>query len=802
MIFLYRMNRGHYIISTLCSGISYPVSAMEYGASRQLPVLKSCLKMGIRNKIILLCGLLAVFVAAGTAAFAQEVRGKVFYTDASGGEKKPAAFATVSWVEGKSGVTADERGEFVLKKLSGEKITLIASFIGYSKDTVVLSPGQDYAEFNLTDENQLDALVVTGRSEANYIAKGTPVKTEVITSAGLYKMACCSLAESFENSASVSVGYSDAITGARQIRLLGLSGSYTQMLDENRPVMRGLSSPFGLSYIPGQWLQSIQISKGPSSVINGLEALTGQINIEHRKPTDEIPFFLNLFVNSNLRTEANVASSLQLNQKWSTVILGHVSADTKKYDSNHDSFRNDPLTRQFNIDNRWLYFSPGGAQVRFGIKAVNDRRIGGQMDFEKGMNDNLEAYHKNIWGSQIDNTGIDGFVKVGVPLNGDGSTNVAFVTDYSYYKTESSFGIKNYDGHQDMVFFNGMFQSRINDAHRYTLGISGQYDHFNENVLDRIIVDGMPDENLIPLGRIEKSLGVYGEYTYSLEEKLSIVAGLRLDYHTGYGWMFAPRANIKYSFSPDLIFRLTAGRGYRMPNVIADNLGVLSSGRKIVMEEKQKMEDAWTFGGSLTRYFPLGSGENSYIGFDYFRTSFNSQLIVDWDKDPDLSSVRFYNSHGRSFTDTYQIDLSLEPIERFTILATFRYTNAKVEMDGQGVTDRPLMSKYKGVLNLQYATPMSKWIFDATLQLNGPCALPRFMGGGQSPVYPMLYAQVTRKFKGIDIYVGGENLTDYMQKNPILHADEPFSVKFNSSMIWGPLMGAMVYAGIRVSVWK
>lgn len=769
--------------------------------------------------------LLVLFICAAVlGAGAQTIKGKVYFNTA--GKQEAGAFATVSWIEGRASVESNDAGEFSINAKHAKNVTLIASFIGYSRDTVqVVKEGTQLfpngeVVFSLKDENELNTLVVTGKQEANYLSKMTPVRTEVISAAGLCKMACCNLAESFENSASVSVGYSDAVTGAKQIKLLGLSGSYTQMLDENRPVMRGMASPFGLSYIPGQWLESIQIAKGPSSVINGLEAITGQINMEHRKPTAENPFFLNLFLNSNLRTEANAATSLQLNDKWSTVLQGHFSMDTQGHDGNHDGFRDDPLTRQFNFDNRWLYMASSGVQVRFGAKFLNDRRIGGQMDYKEGMNDrgvNVDdlgdAFQKGIWGSEIHNTGVDSYLKVGVPLSEDNSKNIAFVANYSYYKMNSSFGIKDYGGHQNNGFFNAMFQDEVSENHKFTLGLSYRYDNMVESLFDRVVSGykegtGMVGGQLLDLGKVESAIGGYGEYTYTLGEKITAVAGVRLDYSTLNGWMFAPRANIKYAFHPNSVFRVTAGRGFRTPNIIADNLGVLSTGRKINVEEPIRVEDAWTFGGNFTQYFKLGASENSYISFDYFRTSFNSQMVVDWDKNynPDVdapsNSVSLYNTKGRSFTDTYQIDLSVEPFERFTAIATFRYTNAKVHMDKQGLVERPLTSRYKGVLNLQYATRMNKWTFDFTAQLNGPSKKPLFLGGGESEIYPMLYAQVTRKLKGVDLYIGAENLTNYRQKHPIIDSDRPLSTNFNASMIWGPLMGTMVYAGMRLTLWK
>ncbi|MBR7157867.1 MAG: carboxypeptidase-like regulatory domain-containing protein, partial [Bacteroidales bacterium] len=744
------------------------------------------------------------FLLAFSFANAQDFKGRVFLINADG-QKEPAGFATIVCIENGQVAEADIDGNFTFKRVKLDKATFYATFIGYTKDTVAVNIPHEYHEFNLKDENELGALVVTGRQEANFLSKTTPVRTEVITAAGLCKMACCNLAESFENSASVSVGYSDAVSGAKQIKLLGLSGTYVQMLDENKPIMRGLSSPFGLTYIPGQWLESIQIAKGPSSVINGLEGLTGLINMEHRKPTAENPLFVNLFTNQELKLEANVASSLQLNEKWSTVIMAHASGDTKEHDGNDDGFKDEPKTLQLNFDNRWLYqAAPGGVQIRFGVKAFSDKRIGGQMGYKEGMNDHgvYEAVSKGIWGSEIHNSGIDGNFKLGIPLSNEGAESLAFVATYSYYDMNTSYGTKYYKGYQNMAFVNAMYQNQIHENHHYTFGIAGQFDNIHESYMDLSFEKGtnkVIEKNTntgSPLdGMDDKMFGVYGEYTFT-NEKFTAVLGARGDYHSDGGWVFGPRANLKYSFTDNTIVRLTGGRGFRHANIIADNLGLMSSSRDIYIEEKINMEDAWTFGGNFTQYFKIGECENSFVSFDYFRSSFNDQLVVDWDKYSKNNLVAVYNCHGRSFTDTYQFDLSVEPFKRFTAILTYRYTNAKIEMDGQGLVNRPLMSKYKGVLNLQYATNLNKWTFDVTAQLNGPAPLPLFMGGGESEVYPMFFAQVTKKFRGVDVYVGVENIGNYMQENPIISANDPYSDDFNASMVWGPLMGRKFYAGM------
>ena len=737
-----------------------------------------------------------LFISSALTINAQTINGIVKAQKSDGGVE-PLAFASIYWLEGKISLESNDKGEFSFNKKGAGTVSLIATYVGYTKDTLLLKNGEVKAELLLKEQNELNAARVVGKQEGNFLSKITPVKTEVITAAGLCKMACCNLAESFENSASVTVGYADAITGARQIRLLGLSGIYTQMLDENRPVMRGIAAPFGLSYIPGQWLESIQIAKGPSSVVNGLEAITGQINLEHRKPTAEQPLFLNLFLSNTLRTEANVASSLQLNNKLSTVMLGHFSTDPKGHDGNHDGFKDEPVSMQFNVSNRWLYLADNGMQIRFGFKALSDDRVAGMNEFEKGMDITPE-----LWGSEIKNTGLNTFLKVGIPLNADNSKNIATVIDYSWHRLNSSFGLNKFDAIQNSAFVNVIFQNEINENHKLILGLSGQMDNMDETLTRREFTsaDKLSDVSVLYPGREERSVGAYGEYTYTKGEKVSVVTGIRLDRNNIYGWLFAPRVNVKYAFFDELIFRGSAGRGFRSPNQISDNLGILSTGRNIVLQNNPDIEDAWTYGVNLTGYMPFGFDKKASLSFDYFRTDFNSQLIVD--QEFNTSEIRFYNLDGRSYTNTYQADFSVAPVERFTILATFRYNDAKATLEGQGLVERPLVSRYKGVLNFQYATRMNKWTFDFTAQLNGPSKLPNFMGGGNSPVYPMFYAQVTKKYRDLDVYIGGENLSNYRQKHPIMNASDPYSQGFNSTLIWGPLMGVKVYAGLRFTIWK
>ena len=686
-------------------------------------------------------------------------------------------------------------------------MSVLLSAVAFSANAQVDTTGI-YGE----KKDSLDAAVFVSRQEGNYLSKGKDIRTEVISAAGLCKMACCNLAESFENSASVTVGYSDAVTGARQIRLLGLSGVYTQMLDETRPVMRGLASPFGLSYVPGQWLESIQIAKGSSSVINGVECMTGQINMEHRKPTDEKPLFLNAAVMSDTKADFNIASSLQMGYKWSTVLLGHVSGNLRTHDMDQNGFVDEPKMLQFNLSNRWLYMADNGTQIRFGVRAIQDDRKGGQVDEVK-----------NPWKSDILNRSLNGYLKVGVPLNEENTQNIALVADYNYQDMDSFFGTTTYVAGQHSAYANLLYQNVLNDSHRFTFGLNGTYDRYDEDFRRLVSLQNITDNGTTGLA----NAGVFGEYTYHYGESLSVIAGLRGDWfnHVSDGkskFRVSPRLTLKYMPVDEIVMRANGGRGLRYSTPLVDNIGVFSTGKNFEGSYNEHiLEDAWTFGGNVTYYLPFGAG-NTYLSVDYFRTQFAQQMVVDYEKG--LNEIWFYALDGnRSYTDNLQVDFSVDPIERFNITVTARYTNAMIELEGKGLVEKPMTSRFKGVVNLQYATNLNKWIFDFTASLNGSCRVYDFMKNinedgtmtakpkegvermyknGRTPVYPMLYAQVTRRFKGWDVYVGAENLTNFRQKNAIIGAANPLQPSFDASCVWGPLMGIKAHIGFRFTLWK
>ena len=770
-----------------------------------------------------------LFLCLAASAYAQDITGTVTDT-----ENNPMPGASVYWADTNVGTAASIDGKFRLHRVKGYD-TLVASFLGYENDTLRVDDTVSQVQLKLRQGVALETVVVEGNLGGNYIRHDGILKGETISFAGLCKMACCNLAESFENSASVTVGYSDAISGARQIKMLGLAGTYTQILDENRAIMRGLSAPYGLSYTPGMWLNSIQVSKGISSVTAGHEAITGQINLEHRKPTDDERLFLNVYFDSELKPEVNLSSAIPVtaDKRLSTVILAHGSMDTKSYDHNHDGFRDLPLSRQFDIANRWLYQADNGMQVRWGVKYINDYRLGGQMGYRKKMRQEMIDWADKqpigsplvggIYGSEVKNEEVNAYFKLGMPVGksvfdkdeqDEMRSNFAMVIDFDHFNEDAYFGAFNdYGGRQNMINANAMYVHYFTYRSSLISGISASSRWVNEDLFFRNLISPSRYEASLISHRNESEVGAYTEYTYSIKDKLSVVAGLRYDYNFYFRKnMITPRAHVKWNITPTTVFRASVGMGYRPTDVITDNIGILATGRYIMFRNGYKhyfdrMEEALTAGGSLTQTISTINHNDMTISFDYFRTQLFHSIIAD--QEYSAYSIHIYDTDGKSFTNSYQVDLTWTPIERFDIFATFRYTDSKYTIDRpdgtRALVERPLVSRFKTLLNLQYATRMRKWTFDVTAQLNGRSRIPTQTGNladsEYSPIYPMFYAQVSRRIKHWDIYVGCENIGNYTQKHPILNADNPYSSDFNSSLIWGPLMGRKFYIGVRFNLY-
>ncbi len=729
--------------------------------------------------------ILVMFLCISSAISAQNLIGYVYELDTHEGQQHqhPLLSANVFWKGTQIGATTDENGFFSLKKTGKDRSQLIVSYIGYKPDTIEVSKSLDSIVIVLSLNREFKEVLISADRSSKFIDEGEPQMIEVISNKELLKAACCNLGESFTTNASVDVQFQDAVTGARQIQLLGLAGTYTQMLFENIPSMNGIGSSFGLGFVPGPWISQISISKGSASVVNGYESITGQINIGYKKPTDAERYYFNAFQSSHLKTDLNANAAFEFSEHLSTMVLAHMNTTPKSFDDNGDSFADDPKTTQYNVMNRWKYHSDIGYEAELGFQLMSEKRNGGQMaPLSSGRKYSLD----------INSDHLDLFLKNGFVFNTEPYTSLGLILNGHRHTQNSQIGLRKYDARQTSFFGKLILETgTVDEIHKVTTGISFAYDEYKEEL-----------DNLALL-RNESVPGVFLEYNYSPSNLISIVPGIRVDFHNLYGTFVTPRIHFKFMPDENTTLRASAGKGFRSVNLFSDNLNYFASSRSFDVINPPKFEEAWNYGLNLTRYFMINGRELSLTA-DYYRTDFIKQTVVDIDSDP--RKVKFYDLNGTSYSNSYQIEAAYELLSDFNVSLAYRYTDVKSTYDGV-LSTAPLQSRYKILSTVAWLIRDAGLTIDASFLLNGPGRIPstaanpiQYQRSESFDPYLNINAQISKNFGFFDFYVGVENLTGYMQDNPIIAADDPFGTYFDASQIWGPVSGRKFYAGIRLSV--
>ena len=564
--------------------------------------------------------------------------------------------------------------------------------------------------------------------------------------------------------------------------MLGLSGIYVQTISENMPSIRGLAAPYGLVYVPGPWMESIQISKGTSSVMNGYEAISGQINVEYKKPIGNEVLHLNLYGNDALKSEANFNYTYKLNDSLATTFLVHAENHSKEIDDNGDSFLDMPHVKQINFMNRWYQSTKDGGDRQLGVKILDENRQSGQVGAFTGNQGNL-------YGIEMHTKRYEFFTKNGILLYKAG-TSIGLQLSGSYHNLNSIYGTKTYNGTQYNGYFNFIYQGNFgSDLHTYKTGVSFLGDSFNEQL------NGNPSTHreLVP--------SAWVEYNYHLKNKFNLLAGIRTDYSTGYGLFVTPRLHAKWNIAEKVVMRGSIGKGFRTSIPLAENSYLLASSRQMFIDNDLKQEEAVNMGTSLTAEIPLGERHVTLM-VDFYRTQFINQVVRDVDSD--VHAVHFMNLEGKSYSNAFQAELFYELFKGFTHNAAYRINDVKQTINGT-LHEIPLTSRYKKMISMSFATRMNKWQFDLTSQFNGGGRLPdpsyvNPLWEVEFVPYTVINAQITKNYKRWSFYLGIENLNNFKMHNPIIAANNPWGPDFDGSMIWGPVHGRKVYAGLRYTI--
>ena len=705
--------------------------------------------------------------------------------------------ANVVWLNTSVGTVTDIDGKFTIP-YSKDYEKLVISYVGYKTDTLNITKPEMVHHW-LKPNTELDEVTLNSRNQATSKSYLQAQNIITVSSDELLKAACCNLSESFETNPSIDVNFADAITGTRQIKMLGLTSPYILIATENIPSIRGASQAFGLSFIPGTWIESIQITKGAGSVTNGYESIAGQINAELVKPTKDDKFFVNLYGAMNSRFEMNTHLNTAVNDKWSTGLYVHGNIRDKKFDNNDDSFLDMPLQKQVNLMNRWQYTNPEKGFVTFiNFKFLNDEKQTGQVDFDP-KTDKLTT---NNWGSEIDTRRYEVSAKLGYVNPEIPWQSLGVQTAFSRHKQDSYFGLNIYDIEHNSLYANAIYNSIISDSrHKIKTGISYTYDHYDELV------------NLTDFERTENSVGAFFEYSFDNLEKLNLTAGIRVDEHNLLGFFVTPRFHMRYTPWEKSAFRASFGRGKRSANLFAENPNLFATSRQInILNTDGKIygldpEIAWNYGVSFLQGFNL-FGRKADVTLDFYRTDFDNQVVVDYENPQE---VNFYNLHGKSYANSFQVEFNYNVFERFDLRTAYKFYDVQTQY-GSEKLEKPLTPKHRLFANASYETRIlengSQWKFDATYNSLGE---QRFSSTTTNPtLYQLseysstvgtLNAQVTKVFSSkLEVYLGGESITNVRQSNPILASEDPFGPYFDTTFVYGPIFGSNYYAGLRFSI--
>jgi len=707
----------------------------------------------------------------------------------------PLTGASVFWQNTTIGTVTDIEGAFQLER-TPETDLLIISYVGFKTDTLKIQMPFITHQMIQDQDDELDEVTLTQRrkaSQKSYIETQNILK---VSSDELLKAACCNLSESFETNPAIDVNFSDALTGTKQIKMLGLSSTYLLISEENIPMVRGASQAYGLTFTPGTWVESIQISKGAGSVTNGFESISGQINTELKKPMTDLPFFLNLFGSINGRYEINTHFNKKIDENWSTGLYLHGNKRTEKFDNNNDGFLDLPVSEQINLMNRWQYTDMEKGWVSFlSWRYMNDEKLLGTLSF----NPQKDRGMKNRWGSEIKTKRWDGSFKLGYVFPETPYQSFGVQTAYSSHDQDSYYGLRTYDINQDSFYTNLIFNSIIgNTLNKFKVGLNYSFDDYVELV------------NGDAYNRTDQNLGSFFEFTHDNNDNFSLIAGVRVDFHNNFGNFLTPRLHFRYVPLEKFVIRLSAGSGRKAANIFAENQTLFATNRSIKIQSSQgkiyglNPERAWNYGMGLSKSFYIGDPHQISLSVDYYITQFTNQVVVDFEEPREVS---FYNLEGESTAKSFQVELDYNLRNHLNFRVA--YKNYDVQMDYKsGLLQKPLLAKNRFFANLGWESKTTaggkQWRYDLTYHYVGAQRLVHNLidgPGGFSPNYSLWNTQLTHVFsKKIEIYLGGENIGNYRQSSPIIGSDDPFGADFDAAQVYAPIFGGMVYSGLRFKI--
>lgn len=735
-----------------------------------------------------ICIITFVLLVSGFELQAQTIKGKVY--GVTGNIQEVLEGAVVKYLNSGTGTETDSRGFFSLPKEDETKITV--SMVGFQTDTIDILGETTifvYLQSNLSTEE----ITILETRNTKFSGKEI-IPTEIMTQGEFKKSSCCDLSGCFGTSVSVESRTTDAVLKLKELKLLGLEGQYTQILFDGIPIVSGLNAKYGMGGIPGSLIASINISKGTNSVLQGYESMSGIINVIPKDINTSEMFFLNGYMNGMMEKQLNL-NTVHRFGKWSSILSGHITGEPQRQDKNADGFLDAPLINRQMIYNKWSYMDEAdGLSFELSGRFNNEKIIGGQTGFNES-----HIGSNQIYGQVIDFKILDVYTKAGKVFNS--GNELKFFAGISRHDNKSWLGRADYKGVQDLFWVNSIYTLAINKDANISTGVSYRYNNLNETVETGSVTNST---TVNTYNSRESFPGVFTEISWdNITDRLSVLAGVRADFHNEYNTIVTPRTLLKYELTDNTLLRASIGTGFRVPKVFIENMNILSGSKSLIVENNLNPDKIINYGLSVTHDFNM-EDVSGFINLDFYRSDFNSRVITIYDREP--GKVFVENMNGNSHSNVFQSEVNINLPLQIGFTGAYKFTEFIVDHNGLKQNE-PFVPKHQLMGTLSYIAPGNDWMFDLIANWFGKRPLPstefnppQYRLGNQSEPYTILNFQVTKVWNMFEFYAGVENIFDKKQSNPIIAADDPFGPYFDTSFIYGPTSGREFYGGFRFKI--
>lgn len=737
--------------------------------------------------------IITLFFTLFSISYSQTIRGFVY--ESIDNTERPVSGATVRWLGAEIRAESKTDGTFQIEQYAGIQ-KLIVQHSHFDTDTVEVTSLP--VRISLTRIHQVKGVDISAARPSTYFAP-TDQKTEVITAKELEKAACCDLSTCFSTNSSVQPEVTDVITDTRELQMLGLSGIYTQVLVDNVPgLIHGLNQSYGVSFIPGPMIDRIFVVKGASSVLQGYESISGLVNVLLKDGFDSDRLYLNAYMNSFLEKQVNLAFA-QAFGTWSTYFFGHSVQQARRIDLDGNSFLDVPRITRYSFLNKWSYLNEdAGRRMQFTFKATDEERQGGQFDYTPS----LHRGSTSVYGQTIHNRRYEFLNKSEFIFEDVGRLSIH--ASASYHEQDAVYGATQYDAAQRGVLFDAHYAFEPFEEHTLILGAAYRMLKLEEeitllqNPLSKTYNGMYASDESIPAVYAEEKMRLF-------DNQLTLIGGLRFDFHNEHGTVTTPRIFAKYELDAETSIRTTFGAGFHVPHIFSENTFVLSSSRNVIIRAPIEPERAMNYGGSLLRLFSMGELEGS-LSIDVFHTQFRNQVVADYDQHVD--QIVFENLDDASGSNNLLVELKVKPTHALDTKIAYTFSDVYEKRNG-GRKELPFNSRHRFSTALSIAPEDSRWIFSATAEWHGSQRLPdaglypvEFRWDNYSKDFLIMNVQATHRWNYFEVYAGIENLFNYTQPNPIINARQPFAQYFEPNFTWGPVKGREIYAGLRLRFYE